>query len=388
LWRGDGGRNVAGMGCRAVALAVCAALVAIGCGAGTTKRAAPRAEPRLTARLARVLDARLSEKVAETGIPGASAAIVFADGRVWSGAAGDAVSAPRQPMTPRTSLPFDSVTKVATAALALRLVERGLLGLDDPVRRWYPGWSGDRRATVRDLLGHTAGAKNPRDAFFDRLLRHPRRVATAQQLIAATPRPGPRTSEAEYSNTGFVIAGLIVERAAGESLAAAMRRELFSQPGGDGLALQPAEQPRAPRAHSYWYPRGLSNPVDASDQSPILPFRAWASMAAAAGALAGDVPSLARWGHQLLGGHILKPSSLTAMTRFRSGGPWQGYGLGLARDTIDGREMWGHTGDGLGSHTDFWHLPRERLTVVIAWNDAAIDGGILPALLRPALASR
>ena len=62
--------------------------------------------------------------------PGVSAAIVFPDGRLWSGAAGRAVLEPARRMTTQTSLPFASITKLATAALALRLVEHGRLGLD------------------------------------------------------------------------------------------------------------------------------------------------------------------------------------------------------------------------------------------------------------------
>ena len=79
---------------------------------------------------------------------------MFADGREWTGAAGDAVLKPAQPMTPDTSLPFNSVTKIATAALVMRLVEQGRLELDDPIAKWYPAWRGDPAATVRDLLGH------------------------------------------------------------------------------------------------------------------------------------------------------------------------------------------------------------------------------------------
>ena len=90
-------------------------------------------------------------------MPGATAAVVFADGREWSGAAGDAVLHPRRSMTTATAIPFDSITKIVTASTAMRLVEQGRLRLDDPVRRWYPAWRGDPEATVRDLLGHTSG---------------------------------------------------------------------------------------------------------------------------------------------------------------------------------------------------------------------------------------
>ena len=144
--------------------------------------------PRLSARLERALDAELRKRVRDTGVPGASAALVFADGREWHGAAGAAVLKPRRAMTSATALPFDGVTKVATAALALRLAELGRLGLDDPISRWYREWRGDRQATVRDLLGHTSGLGDPPDAFWQRVLEHPRRRVSPRQFIAATPR--------------------------------------------------------------------------------------------------------------------------------------------------------------------------------------------------------
>jgi D-alanyl-D-alanine carboxypeptidase len=375
---------------RAVACVVVLALAGSACG-GTAQRATPTApRPQLTAALAQTLDAQLRAAYAEEGIAGVSAAVVFPDGREWSAADGLAVVATRQPMTPRTSMPLDSVTKMATAALALRYAEEGRLRLDDTIKRWYPAWNGDPRATLRDLLGHVAGTRDSRDAFYVRMGSHPHATLTPAEAIAATPRAGPRTHDAVYSNTGFLIAGLILQRAGRQPVAAGMRRELFEHPGGAGLVLQPAEHPHAPRAHSYWYPHGIGGPrVDRSDGGALLPFHAEAGGAWTAGALAGDVPSLARWGHELLGGHILRPESLRAMTRFHPGDFWQGYGLGLARDTIDGRTMWGHTGDGFGSHTELWHLPAEDLTIAVSWNDDELDreAVFLPHLLRAVWAS-
>ena len=304
---------------RFLVVVVVVVLVA-GCGGPSSEpEAGGSAVPQLSARLAKALDAELRKRVRDTGVAGASAAIVFADGREWRAATGAAVLKPARAMTPATALPFDSVTKVATAALALRLAELGRLRLDDRISRWYAQWRGDPNATVRDLLGHTAGVGDPPEAFWRQILGHPRRRVTARQFIAATPRPGPRTSEAAYSNTGVVITGLILERAAREPLANLMRRELFGAAGGDGLAMQPAERPRSPHAHSYWYPDGLTNPpADVSDGGPALPSRTLAGMASSAGGLAGDVPSLARWAHELLGGNVLSPASLRQMTDFHS----------------------------------------------------------------------
>ena len=140
---------------------------------GITPRAARRLrresteQARLTPEIAREFERLLGEQLANTGVPGLSVTVVFPDDQVWSGAAGDAVIEPRQPMTTRTAMAFDSVTKMATAALALRLAERGALALDDPIRRWYPAWRGDRQATVRDLLGHTSGAADPTEERFE-----------------------------------------------------------------------------------------------------------------------------------------------------------------------------------------------------------------------------
>ena len=78
-------------------------------------------------------------------------------------------------MTTATAIPFDSITKVVTASTAMRLVEQDRLNLDDPIRRWYPAWRGDPEATVRDLLGHTSGMRDPSDA---RLARRARTART------------------------------------------------------------------------------------------------------------------------------------------------------------------------------------------------------------------
>ena len=301
---------------------------------------------------------------------------------------GVAALEPARPMTSETSLPFASVTKVATAALALRLAEQGRLSLEDPIRRWFPAWRGDAAATVHDLLGHTSGMGDAPDSFFAQLERHPRRVVSDRDFVAASPRPGPRTDQSEYSNAGFMIAGRILSRAAERPVAAAMRREVFAAPGGDGLALQPAERPHPPLAHSYWYPRGFKDPADLSDGSGLLPTRSEAMIASTAGALAGDVPSLARWGHHLLGGTLLEPDSLREMRRFRLGAFWTGYGLGLARWSEGDHELWGHSGDGFGSASELWHVPEDDVTIALAWNDdllAGPDAPFLSALLRVVL---
>jgi CubicO group peptidase (beta-lactamase class C family) len=354
-----------------------------GCGGGDKRERAATAGSPLTSAIAKDLDAALAEKVEATGVPGAAASVVFADGKQWSGAAGDAVLKPRRAMTTDTSFPFDSVTKMAVAALAMRLVEQDKLALDDPIRRWYPRWRGDPAATVRDLLGHTSGLGDPPPEHWIDVVGHPRRPVTARDYLAATPKPGPRTEAAEYSNAGYLVLGMVLARAASEDVTSALRREVL----GDGLAFQPGERAHEPHAHSYWYPRNLTDRVDATDRSGLLPRRHFSAMTSTAGALAGDVPSLARWADALFAGDVVSDESLREMTRFHAGAFWEGYGLGVAKAGVDDHELWGHTGDGLGSHTELWHLPKEDLTIAVSWNDDVIDsdGQILPELVRAAL---
>jgi D-alanyl-D-alanine carboxypeptidase len=122
--------------CAARSSMLCVAAL-VGCGGAHGRPVQRSAEPQLTPKLARALEAGLRRQVSEAAIPGVSAAIVFPDGREWSFAVGSAELKPRVAMMTRTAFPFDSVTKMATAALALRLAEEGRLRLDDPVGRWY-----------------------------------------------------------------------------------------------------------------------------------------------------------------------------------------------------------------------------------------------------------
>jgi CubicO group peptidase (beta-lactamase class C family) len=90
-----------------------------GCGGSDKGAAVQQPGVKYSPAAAHRLDASLKKKVEDTGVPGATAAVVFADGREWSGAAGDAVLHPRRPMTTDTAIPFDSITKIVTASTAM-----------------------------------------------------------------------------------------------------------------------------------------------------------------------------------------------------------------------------------------------------------------------------
>ena len=285
--------------------------------------------PRLSARLERALDAELRKRVRYTGVPGASAALVFADGREWRGAAGAAVLEPRRAMSSATALPFDSVTKVATAALALRLAELDRLELDDPIGRWY-------RPVARRPAGHGARPARP----------HLRARRSARRVLAARAQASSRAREpapvhrrdappgSAHQRRGILQRGLchrgVDPRAGGARAARDGHAPRGAQRAGRRRARRSAGRAAAHAAgHSYWWPDGLTaEAADVSDGGSLLPSRTWAGMASTAGGMAGDVPSLARWAHHLLGGDVLARASLREMTEFRDIDFPEAYGLG------------------------------------------------------------
>lgn len=359
-------------------LLLLALVLLVGCGGSSPQQRAAIAPP-----LGKRLDAELTKQGKDAGVPGVAAAVVVRGRPVWSGAWGMADIARRRPMTPDTPMAFGSITKTLTASLALRLAEQGRLDLDDPIRRWVPEWRGAPRMPVRRLLNQTSGVQDPGIKFFQAADRAPDRVFTPRDWLAAMPRPLARPSETPvYANANYILAGLVVRRAAGRE----WTRMLRTLP--PGLVLEPYGTAGDGAARGYWYPTG------GYDQRPwrsgsggMIPSTAVATLAGTAGGLAGSTAALASWADALFAGDTLAPESLEQMTMFSdSGGLWDGYGLGLGHQLVDGREVWGHAGDIPGFHAELWHLPEQDLTMALAWNDDRVEDDVIPrSMLNVAL---
>jgi D-alanyl-D-alanine carboxypeptidase len=352
---------------------VLALVLLVGCGGSP----APAQRAATGPSLAQRLDAELAKQGEAAGTPGVAAAAVV-DGRpIWSGAWGMADVERHREMTPDTPMAFGSVTKTATASLALRLAENGRLDLDDRISRWLPEWRGAREMTVRRLLAQTAGVVDPGEAFYRAGDRHPSRTIPPEAWLAALPRPNLDPGDTpSYANANYILAGFVVRRAARGDWPR-MLRELRP-----GLALQPDQTVAGRPARGYVYPDGGTPTPWPTGGGGMIPSTAVATLAGTAGGLAGSTAALARWGNALLGGDTLEPRSLAQMTTFSdSGAMWDGYGLGLAHQTVDDREVWGHVGDITGFHAELWHLPAEKLTMTVAWNDDRISDDVIPRSL-------
>jgi CubicO group peptidase (beta-lactamase class C family) len=155
-----------------------------------------------------------------------------------------------------------------------------------------------------------------------------------------------------YSNTNYVILGLLIEKLTGQPVAEVLDERLF-QP----LGLTSAE---------------MGTGIGAEGRPILQP--AWATGFWTSGAMTSTARDLARWGADLYGGKVLDAASLTAMMTFTKGD----YGLGVQRLVLDDTVAYGHSGL-LSTYTSLLvHFPREQVTVAILANRAEVD---LPSLL-------
>lgn len=348
--------------------------------------------PSATPSMRRMLDTGLPRLRAQAGIPGVSAAIIFPDGSMWVGASGLADVATARPVSPDTAFAVASVSKTFTAALILTLVEDKRIALDVPVVTYLPELAIDRRITVRQLLDHSSGL---RDFFFHKeidaaLQKSPGRRWDAADALRYVGKPYFKPGAGwHYSNTNYLVLGLLAERVGGASVAAQLRQRFIDPLGLADTYYQALEQPRGPTAHGYRFsgPGRTSPPIDLSDGTTVVPFTSVVTAAGAAGSIATSAGDLARWARALYGGSVLGPQMRKAMLghvrRTIAYEPSTGYGLGVQVVTIDGHATLGHSGRLLGFSAVMRWLPDEGIAIVVLTDQSRTDPDIvLDGLLR------
>ena len=351
--------------------------------------------PRLAPQTRLALQARLDRLRERYAIPGVSVAIVLPDGATWSGVSGLADVPGKLGVTRSTSFAIASVSKTFTAALILALAEDGLVDLDASVRTYLPGLKKvSSKVKVRQLLDHTSGL---RDYFFhpsiDRLLlsRPDRRWDSAQSLkYVGKPYFEPGKGW-HYSNTNYLVLGMIAEAVARKPLADQVRTRFLEPLGLEHTWYQPEDEPRTDIAHGYRFASTstAAAAIDLSDGTPLTPFTSVVTAAGAAGGFASTARDLAQWAHALYGGKVLRPEYLAAMidadatSALKSTIP---YGYGTQIVEIDGHKTLGHSGRLLGFRSAIRYLPDQGVAIAVVTNQSRTDPAtIVRNMLRIAL---
>ncbi|MBP2040540.1 serine hydrolase domain-containing protein [Streptomyces avidinii] len=258
-------------------------------------------------------------------------------------------------MDARARFRIGSVTKTFTSVVLLQLVDEGKVDPDTSVNRYLPGLLPDDRITVRHLLSHRSGLSDYTNAMFEHTVPGfeavRNRVFGYQELVnlsLAEPRTNEPGAAYAYSNTNFVVLGMLIEKATGNAVAKEYERRIFKPLKLRNTSyVHPGTQIRGPHAHGYLHPDEAGAPlVDSTEQT--------VSWAQSAGAVISDPADLNTFTSALLGGRLLPARLLDAMltvtptdttnTRF--------YGLGLRRyDLSCGTSVYGHTGTVQGFYT-------------------------------------
>ena len=310
------------------------------------------------------IDRVVTETLRDTGVPSASIAVVLGGQLVFSRAYGKQCERCGT-ANPRLPYQIASISKQFTAAALLLLEDDGKLSLDDPVAKYLPGITGGERITIRQLLSHTSGLQDywPQDYSFAAMAR----PTTPQAIIdrwARKPLDFEPGTQWQYSNTGYVVAGLIAEKVADEPLLSFLQRRIFVP-----LGIRAVDQDGATGAgFPQGYGRYALGPV-----RPAIP--AASGWLYAAGELSMSAADLARWDVARLDRALLPADDWAVQeTPVRlTDGSTNGYGLGVGTGTRDGRRYVEHSGEAVGFLSENIVFPDDRAAIVVLTNSWSSD---------------
>src|SRR5438128_3617363 len=189
-----------------------------------------RAQAQLSPDLQQKIDKLAADTLARSGVPSASVAIVKNGQIAYVKAYGDARLDPKTPATPEMRYSIGSISKQFTATAILLLQEQGKLSLDDKVAKFIPNLTRASDVTIRQLLSHTSGYQDywPQDYVMPMMLQ----PVTAQKIMyiwARKPLDFEPGTKWQYSNTNYVIAGVIVEKASGKPFLQFLNEKVFAR---------------------------------------------------------------------------------------------------------------------------------------------------------------
>ena len=343
----------------------------------------PRPKKRVSRELAQKLQAALDQVVRDNQLPGATVGIVTPQGR-WFGASGVSNLETQEPMRVNDIFGTASVTKIFTAVTVLKLVEEGVLSLDDTLEKWLPEIASKipdgKTITIRQLLNGTAGVYNyPDDEKFlaDYIAETQKQFATGEvkrwrpeellEYVYGKPRfqgGGCTGGKWCYTNTSSVLAGMVVEKATGSSFASVLRDKVLNPLRLKRTFFSGDEEIVGRQARGYqdlFKADGSFGQDDIPDDLTEANFSAfWAN-----GALFSNAKDLTRFMLALSGDKLLEPESLNQMLTFVD---ISQFGLGVESRELPWGKAWGKGGDHPGYQAYVLHFPDSDITIVTLVN--------------------
>lgn len=338
-------------------------------------------EPPLSSDLREKIDRLATDALAASGVPSASIVVVKNGEIAYARAYGRARIEPRTPATVDMRYSIGSISKQFTAAAILLLQEEGKLSLDDKVSKFIPDLTRAGEVTVRQLLSHTSGYQDywPQDYLMPMMLQ----PVTSQKILdlwAHKPLDFDPGTKWQYSNTNYVIAGVIVEKASGTALLQFLREKVFAPL--DMKSVANIDQEKLGETDPIGYMRYALGPLRPAPKEG----KGWLF---AAGELAMPARDLAKWDISIIERKLMKPSAYRDFETevVLKNGLGTRYGLGVNVTLEAGHRALSHGGEVSGFTAENIVFPDERAAIIALTNqDAAgaagsIAHGIAPLLL-------
>ncbi|HWL84400.1 MAG TPA: serine hydrolase domain-containing protein [Polyangiaceae bacterium] len=316
----------------------------------------------------------------KTGVPSASVAVVQSGKIAYVKAYGNARLDPLAPAAPDMRYCIGSISKQFTAAAVMLLVEEGKLGLDDPISKYVPGLTRGDDITIRMLLSHTSGYQDY--APQDYMIPDWEKPISGQAILdrwAKRPLDFEPGTKWQYSNTNFVIAGMIIEKAGGAPLFDLLKRRVFDPLGMRSVTN--SDLKKLSETDPTGYLRHALGPLHpAPKEGPGWMF--------AAGELAMTAEDLAKWDIALMHGAALTPASYRAIETevLLKSGAGTHYGLGIGVRMVSSHRVLEHGGEVSGYVAENVVLPDDDLAIVVLTNqDASAAADQIATRTREAL---
>jgi D-alanyl-D-alanine carboxypeptidase len=333
------------------------------------------------------IDKAVEETMAKAGLPSASIAVVKDGKLAYAKAYGLANVEAKTPATTEMRYAIGSISKQFTAAAMVMLAEEGKLSLDDKVSKYLPRLTRSKDITLRHLLTMTSGYQDywPQDYLMPEM----RQAVNVNQILAkwaAKPLDFEPGTKYQYSNTNYVIAGMIIEKVSETPYFEFLQKHIFTPLNMKSVV--DINQGRLAETDPTGYERfALGPPRPATKEGAGWLF--------AAGGLAMTPSDLAKWNISYIQRRLMKLSSYKKMqtVMLTENGASTGYALGLSIGTTQGRLTVSHTGEVMGFVASNTIYPDDQIAVTVLTNQmtsgaSAIDSRVSALLFPPDPAMR
>jgi D-alanyl-D-alanine carboxypeptidase len=348
------------------------------------------------------LQALLDDLVESEDIIRSGVLLVEGSGFKWKGASGVAAADRQIPMLPDDQFVIDSIAKMMTSTIVMKLVEAGSLGLDHRIGRYLPdslmeglhvleGRSYSDEITVGHLLNHSSGFHDDWacPGFLELIIEEPERRWTPEETIEFVkqhcPPRFPPGEGFHYSDTGYNMLGLIIERVTGKHLHE-VYRDLLLDPLGMDHTYRPSHERARPVIPGRQPSERYLDDIECT-LWPAVMTADWAG-----GGLVSTTEDLNLFLRAFIENQIFEdPATRDKMLKWAESGPFHNYGLGISRVLFDSSEnpehiglgeIWGHAGSSLNF---MFYWPSQDMTIVGTLNQLNIAKDrydILASILR------